>query len=385
MSSTLLHLPSLSTSRQAVICVRAYGIIFSLAALVLFRPNSSTSIPTTSLELFAAVLEYGVGFAALGVVMVVTAFSSFERKAGWWPNAEQSALRALLAVCGFVGVVHWLVAGQQTYRIDVYQSPKDEAAGVPPVARFYPLEQMSRLCTQATAFALFCSIFHCSNAISWSVQLNLVFMHGLALAAFTSAPATTQYIALVTIAWLMIALNIVILLLLRKSALATLRQQRHLSFLLNSTRITARPGLFVARWLVPVYIVIVVASSGIRTATYQGALPPPIGASARSFLDAFVLLLVGMIVSDVVWQGNKAAARELQSQKERALVAEGETAAQRVFMRYIFHELRVPLNGIALASEELGNNKHLGKEGMGDISVISSSVASMSKVRQVFG
>jgi signal transduction histidine kinase/CheY-like chemotaxis protein len=389
------YLPfSLASCTQATVSVCVYSLTFLVCALALLRPSANVSlVPSTGEGLFAVVVKYGVAFLALGAILTIVTLAAFQREAKHTSDIKRAAVRSILTVAAIMLVGHCLVASNQTLGVLVPVSndgATTETIGnssdeLQYLSSYHPLQQVARLSAHGIMFGLFGTVFRCSHTFASCLHTVLWVLYSLVAVTWCLPAHTDTFKGLAAVLVLLFVVMLVLLVRMRRIILSRLTQVQAQG---GNPKLVGpeyhRPGVFLAKYLIPLFILIICGYAAARIVTLQSALPAITCDILGCFLDIISLVLVGMIVSDVIWQEGKAQEAESLAEHQKAFKAETEIIAHRTFLRYICHELRVPLNGIMLATEELLGSPAVVSQCTEDVGTIKTAAVSMTKLLDDF-
>jgi signal transduction histidine kinase/ActR/RegA family two-component response regulator len=341
-----------------------YVMVYIISFFALLRPNEDVQFPISVDSLTNVLIDCAASCIAIGQIVLIIGIHASHSRWSVFLGTKDSVMWAALAVCMMVVVTHTIHASQQTL---VIQLPS-EAPFNGISSNIAPLIATLHLCNHNIAWSVLAAQCGAKPVIHAVIQASMwcLTIAGLGM-ALTPYQTTAFYVAGAFLSLAMIVKTLVLLYLCRLA-------------LRNITQ-AARPVRQIVSVIIPIALFmewLVVLGRGFM---YRVALAHTISFVMERLLDICVVIVLVRIVSDVLWLEEHHVAMQIETERLRVASAEQNSESQKDFLRYLCHELRVPLNGIAMATEELVDGGASNATDFKDnVSIIGMSSMAMAKL-----
>jgi signal transduction histidine kinase/CheY-like chemotaxis protein len=339
-------------------CVRIYAIIYFVVCVALIRPYSSPELPVDRDGRLMIMTSLISGSIVAGASIAIASVHILRLGINKFLNTTPHTIWAMLSVSIIVALSHALVASQQTLAITDSQAI---------ISRSIPLSSIERLCAHAIGWNILAYKCGASQRARWLLQFAIWMMN---FSAFVLSFAF-NHTAVLDVTVIAIALSLPclsgLLQMVRKTAAERVHELPKASVVISNFMIPLGVPVI---WLI--YVPQLLSYFGLISIGYSSCL--------SSVCDGLFALMMTVTVSDVLWNAEKAITQQIQEETARRTLAEVQYDTQNKFLRYLFHELRVPLNGIMLASEEMAEQPRLSGTEQENITIIGMGAMAMSKL-----
>jgi signal transduction histidine kinase len=340
-------------------CVYTYVFLYAVGVAVLMRPSAPVAFPVEHAARLALCSTVVTGAIVTGVSFAIASVHLLHLGLQTLLHTKPHAMWSMLAVCAIVVLTRVLVASQQTLTVHGITTGNSDV--------YVPLILVARLCSHVIGWNLFA--FKCGATVRmrYSIRSAVWYINGSALVlSFAIDNAPLKYAMTAILMAGVLALT-VLLIMVRHNAM--LQADR----LLPSAKI-------IAHVMIPIGAAIVWLVHIPQLMVYYELVPAAEYSVWSDAADAVFALVVALAISEVLWNAENAIVKKVEEEKALRMLAEVQYDTQNKFLRYLFHELRVPLNGIVLASEEMLETASLDATQHENLSIIGMGAMSMSKL-----